>query len=414
MSAPRSERSLPAFSLRRPVTVTMVFVAILVVGLIAIKRIPLEFLPDISGPVLWVQIPHLNSTPQEIEQRIAIPSEGEMRTVKNVKKVESFINSSYENLRIEFDWNTDMDYAYLEVTERLDRLLPSFPDDVERYLVWRFTASDLEIMWMDVGWEGATQDDLWRMIDQKLRPRLERIDGVAQVEVWGAKATRINVDLDQARLRKYGMSGVELIRGIEDSHVNLVSGNLSADGTRYVVRAIHRYEDIEQLRDLIINRQGLRLKDVADVYYGPPPREMITRVDGRETLAIGVKKESRANTIQVCRAVREVTEAMTQEETYPGLHFTIGFDQSEYILESFQNLASSGRWGALLAIVILFLFLRDLRSTLMIALAIPISVVMAIAVLYFFGKTLNVLSMMGLMLAVGMVVDNAIVVVENI
>ncbi len=405
--------TLTEFSLRRPVTVIMIYVAVFVLGVIAFYKIPLEFLPSQTGPNLWIQFFYRNSTPAEVEKTIAMPAEQLLATVSGLKKVQSVSNRDRCSLILDFEWDIDMDYAYMEVKDRLDRLAAELPKESEKYYIWRFSSEDIAVMWVALSMEGRS-GEVYEMVDSRLKPRLQRIEGVGNIEVWGRRGKEIFIDISQDRLKSHGVSLYELVLRLERYNVNLASGEIDEGGRRYLVRSVDEYRSLEDLRAVPLGTMGLRLGDVAEVRYDYPDQEFVTFMDGHPSVAIGVFKESRANTVDVCAHVRRTLAEFKEERGLEDLHYSIAFDQSTYILNSFEGLKNAGKIGSLLAIIVLFYFLRRVRGTLIVACAIPVSILVAVTIMFFANMTLNIVSMVGLMLAVGMLVDNSIVVSENI
>ena len=405
--------SLPELALRRPVTLLMVYVTLFVLGGLAVRKIPLEFLPNMDGPHFWIQIPYRNATPAEVEKTISIPAEALLKTVPKLSRVDSISQGSASSLHLEFDWGTDMDYAYLEVKDRLDRLRDQLPRESQEHFIWRFSSADMEILFLSFTWDGS-DEDLYEIVEERVKPRLQRVDGVGSVTVWGQEPKKVFIDVDQDLLKAYGLSLYELVLRLEREHFNLAAGDVREGRTRYLVRSANEYRSLEDLNNFRINRDGLRLRDVADVRYGYPERTSVTRMDGKSAVMAGVKRESNANTVEVCRAVKEEMERLLAEPAYARLRGSVIFDQSRFILDSFRDLRNAGLWGGFFAVGVLYFFLRRVPATAVVAVAIPVSMMAAVTVMFFSGMTLNVISMVGLMLAVGMLVDNSIVVSENI
>jgi len=405
--------SLSGLALRRPVTLLMVYATLFILGGITTDRMPLEFLPNLAGPHFLIQIPYRNATPAEVEKTIAIPAEELLQTVPSLTRVDSFSQGSSCSLFLEFTWETDMDYAYLEVKDRLDRLKAELPRESQEYFVWRFSSTDIEVMFLSFSWDGSLEE-LYELVSDRVKPKLLRVDGVGSATVWGQEPRRVHIDLDQENLKAYGVSLYDLVLGLERNNFNLAGGEILEGGKRYLVRVTNEYRSLEDLRLTPVNERGLRLGDVARVEYGYPEQTVITRMDGRNAVAVGIKKESTANTVEVCRAVLKEMEKISREPAYSGLRTTTIFDQSEYILNSFKDLRDSGVWGGFFAVCVLYFFLRRILPTLVVMLSIPVSILVAVMVMYFLGMTLNIVSMVGLMLGVGMLVDDSIVVSENI
>jgi HAE1 family hydrophobic/amphiphilic exporter-1 len=391
----------------------MVYLTLFILGGLAVHRIPLEFLPTLAGPHFWIHIPYRNATPAEVEKTICIPAEELLQTVPNLSEVNSVSQGSAGSLHLEFDWGTDMDYAYLEVKDRLDRLQEQLPRESREYYIWRFSSADMEVLFLSFTWDGPVEE-LFEVVNERVKPRLQRVEGVGSVGVWGHEPQQVFIDLDQDLLKAYGVSLYELVLKLERNNFNLAAGEVLQGRTRYLVRSTNEYRDLEDLENFRLNRKGLRLRDVALVRYGYPEKTFITRMDGKSTVLAGIKKESNANTVEVCEALKEELDGLLAEPAYARLVGLVVFDQSRFILNSFRDLRNAGLWGGFFAICVLFFFLRRVLATSIVAVAIPISIMVAVTVMFFGGMTLNVISMVGLMLGVGMLVDNSIVVSENI
>ncbi len=405
--------SLPDLALRRPITLLMVYATLLVLGAVAVHRIPLEFLPNLAGPHFWVQIPYRNATPEEVEKTITIPAEELLETVPNLLRVDSVSLGSGSSLRLEFDWGTDMDYAYLDVKDRLDRLKEQLPRESQEYDIWRFSSTDIEVIFLSFTWNGPVED-LYEVVSERIKPRLQRVEGVGSVSVWGHEPKKIFIDLDQDLLKAHRISLYDLVMGLERNHFNLASGEILDGGARFLVRSENEYRSVEELKNYPVNREGLRLMDVARIRFMPPEQRLITRMDGRDSIIVGIKKESEANTVEVCTAVKEEMARLLREPAFSWLRYNVIFDQSRFILDSFSDLRDAGLWGGFFAVCVLYFFLRKATATALVAVSIPISIMVAVTVMFFGSMTLNVISMVGLMLGVGMLVDNSIVVSENI
>ncbi len=407
-----TRNSLPGLALRRPIGVLMIFAAVCVLGVIALYRMRLEFLPDISRPVLTIHAAYPNATPAEVEKTIAIPAEDELRTVRHLHNIESTSFRDRCAIRLEFAWKTDMSLAFLEVKDRLDRLEADMPDEVSEFVIWKNRSTDFPVLFMNLSWEKSAED-LFDLAERRVVPALERLPGVARVDLWGQENKRVFIDLDQDRLTSHHISPYQLIRQLKSHNVNLSSGKVIENQTEYFLRSIYEYGSVREIEDVIIGPNTLRLKDVATVRYGYPKRKGVARLDGREALAIGIIKESMANTIEVCERAKEELDSIMNEPALRDVEHLIFFDQSKEILNTFDTLKNAGKWGGLLAVFVLLFFLRRLRPTLIITAAIPLSLLLAVTTLYFLRSGVNILSMLGLMLAIGMLVDNSIVVVEN-
>ena len=406
---------LPRLSVQRPVSVVMVLVALLVVGSIAYTRTPVNLFPEgLEGDRLGVWVNYPNASPLEVEQKIARPLEEAVATVSRVDKI--LANSSRGGcwVSIHFRPNTDMKLAYAELRDRMERVMPELPDEIERISVRRWDQNDIPIMWMVSILEGDFGDPYF-LLDTYLRPALQRIEGVGNVEIWGGRDLQVIIELDQEKVRSHGVNVYELVGRLRDQNFALPGGYVREGGKKILVRSIGKLRSVEEIRALSIDPvRNLKLADIAIVELAEPPRDWINRVDRKNAMGIEIQRTSGGNIAQISTAVRQVLEELKKRAQFQGVDFEIFWDQGEHVAESVDNLKTSGLWGGIFAALVLYFFLRAVRMTAIITLAIPLSILVTITMLYFAGWSLNIGTMMGLMLSLGLVVDNAIVIVENI
>jgi HAE1 family hydrophobic/amphiphilic exporter-1 len=406
--------SVAAFSIRRPVTTIMCFVSLVVVGLIASFRLPLEALPDISAPFLFVQIPYTGSTPDEIERNLVRPAEEALATMTGIKRMRSTATSEGASIFIEFsDWDRDIAIAASEARERIDAIRSDLPDDLQRYFVYKWSSSDQPILKVRL----ASQTDLtgaYDMLDREFKRRIERIPGVARVQISGAPPNEVEIAIAPDRLTAHGISLNELSDRLSKLNFSVSAGQIDDNGQRIRVQPVGELRDLQELRDLVINNTGLRLGDVAEIRLKPSRMNYGRRLDGRPAIGLDIYKERSANLVEVSRAALKEVEAIRGQPSMRDVQFKVIDNQGQAVTSSLAELAEAGGVGLLLSVTVLFFFLRHWPSTLMVTLAIPICFTITLGFMYFAGVTLNILTMMGLLLAVGMLVDNAVVVVESI
>ncbi|MCH7819253.1 MAG: efflux RND transporter permease subunit [Candidatus Marinimicrobia bacterium] len=410
------ESFLPRFSVHRPVTVVMTLFAILVVGYIAYTQIATELFPKgFAPPYLGVWIPYREANPKEVEDQIARPSEEMLQTVSGVKAIHSYSNSNGCWVWLEFANDTNMDVAYMLVRERMDRLLATeLPDDIEEVYVRKFRNDDDPIVWFGLTIPEDMEDPFYT-VDHYVLRALEQIDGVANVEMWGASEKIIQILIDQDRVKAHKINVYQLIQDLRQDNFSLSSGYVYDGNRKIYVRSDAKYRNIEDVRNLRISGENLFLKDIAEIIYDEPrQRRWVQLVNGKKAISIGVYKESMENTVELSEKILAKLDELSEHEKLEGMTFNIFFNQGGFITESIKNLVNAGLWGGLFAFFILFFFLRRFKMAFIINLAIPLSLLMTVTVLYFMGWTMNIMTMMGLMLSVGLVVDNSIVIVENI
>jgi len=414
--------NLSAFAINRPVTTTMAVLSVIVLGLISLQRLPLIFLPDVNRPYLRVFVSYQGSNPEEVERLITRPIEEIMGTVPGLKAISSNSSSNGSSVRLEFEEGRDMDIISMEVRERLDRVRPRLPDDLldpPRVLRWQTT--DWPILTFGVSWRGDP-DQFEAIVENVLEKRLAAIDGVADVQISGLVKKSIWIDLNSEQMRSAGVNPRRLASLLRDDNTNLPAGYVYTGGKKYNLRVIGQFGSIDEIGRLPINSRGLRLEQVARVRFDYPQRlRNILRLNGHDAVVVRILKASNANIIDVSRRVKNTLERIKAEPRYSNLQYQMFWDQSESILASINSLKKSGFAGCVLAVLVLFFFLRNLRNTMVITIAIPVSVIFTLFIMFLSrlepfntDLTLNIISMMGMIYAIGIVIDPSIVVLENI
>lgn len=406
--------SVAAFSIRRPVTTIMCFVSLFVVGLIASFRLPLEALPDISAPLLFVQLPYSGSTPEEVERNIIRPTEEALSTMTGIKFMQSTATADGANILVFFnDWDRDIAIAATDARDRIDAIRSDLPDDLQRYFVFKWSSADQPVLKVRL----ASEIDLTRaydMLDREFKRRIERIPGVARVTISGAPPNEVEIAIAPDRLTAHDISLNELSERLRSLNFSVSAGQIDDNGQRVRIQPVGEVSDLQELRDLVINPRGLRLGDVADIRFKPTRMNYGRRLDGNPAIGLDIYKERSANLVEVSSAVLAEVETIRAQPALSDVQVKVIENQGKAVTSSLLELAEAGGVGLLLSVTVLFFFLRHWPSTLMVTLAIPICFTITLGFMYFAGVTMNLLSMMGLLLAVGMLVDNAVVVVESI
>ncbi|MGD8439287.1 MAG: efflux RND transporter permease subunit, partial [Holophagae bacterium] len=407
--------NLPNLAVRRPITTAMILISILLVGAIAFVKLPLAFLPTLDAPFMFVQIPYPNSHPQQIEREITKPVEETLSTLSGVKKLNSTTDADGARFFMEFTWGEDIDVVRMKVSEKMDQVEPTLPADIGPILIFSFNTNDIPVVQGRIAAEGVDLSQNFELLEARILNPLRRIDGVARVDLNGVEPRELYVDLILDKVKEHSVDVGRLARLLESVSSNMVLGRASSGGLRYTVRALGSFDSIDALEDLVIDEHGLRLGEVAEITYEEPPLTFGRHLDGKYAVALDVYKESTANTVEVVREVNRVVEQdINNDPLLKGIQLWVWQDQGEEITSGIDGLKKAGLTGALLATLSLWFFLRRIDSTVIVALSIPFSIIATCGVMYFMGSSLNILSMMGLMLAVGMLVDNAIVVLESI
>lgn len=405
--------SLVDFSLRRPVTTVMAFISLVVVGLLAAVRLPLEFLPEIDAPFLFIQVPYAGSTPEEVERSVVRPAEEVLATLSGIKRINSNSRADGAEIFIEFRWDVDIAIKAVEARDRLEAARAQMPSDVRRFFVFKFSTSDQAVLSLRIS-SGRDLGNSYDLLDRKLKRPLERIAGVARVELQGVEPPEVQIELNADRIAAHGVDLAELNARLAASSFSTSGGVISEGDLRLRVQPIGEIATLEAFRNLVIDGRGLRLRDIGEVRLRPRKMDYERHLDLRPAVGVEIYKERGANLVDVGRAALAEVRRIGEDPDMQGIEIFFLQDQAEGVTSSLNELARAGVIGLLLSVLVLYLFLRHWASTLMVTLAIPICFTMTLGFMYFAGVTLNILSMMGLLLGVGMVVDNAVVAVESI
>ncbi|HKK94136.1 MAG TPA: efflux RND transporter permease subunit, partial [Longimicrobiales bacterium] len=393
--------SIPGTSTRRPVAVSMLFLAVILLGIISYVRLPIDLLPNVSYPRLVIFTSYPDVAPAEVERTESVSREG------------------VSLVTLQFAWGTDMDFAMLNVREQIDEIADGLPETATRPSILRVDPESEPIMALSV--TGNTDLQSTKEIAETVfRRRLEQLDGVAQAAVTGGRDREIQVFVEPELLDTYGLTIEQVSGALDRANINSTGGSIVEGRFRYPLRTVGEFESVAQIADVVIARQAtpeggprtIRLRDIGRVVDGFADRETIALYNGSEAVGILVFKESGANTVNVARDVEAVLDQLQRE--YPDLALDVATSQADFISDSISNVVSALIFGGVLAFLVLFLFLRDPRYPFAIAAAIPISVIGTFALMEAFDVSLNIMSLGGLALGVGMLVDNSIVVLENI
>ncbi|MEM7583649.1 MAG: efflux RND transporter permease subunit [Acidobacteriota bacterium] len=407
--------SLPSLAVRRPITTAMLLLSVLLFGSIALDRLPVAFLPAIDFPFIGVEIPFTNTNPTQIEREITKPVEETLATLSGIKRLTSESTADGARVFMQFDWGNDLDILRMQVSEKMDQIKPELPAEIGEIMIFSFNSQDIPVVEARLSAEKVDLSENYQLLEARVLNRIRRIPGVARVDLDGVEPREIFVELVLDKIREHGVEVDQLIELLQGASANLVLGQVDSGGLRYTARALGSFDTVQELREVVINDRGLRLGDVAEVSYEEPPIRYGRHLNLKDAIALIVFKESTANTVDVVRSVMSVIETdIAQDPLLDGVNLFVWDNQADEITSALNGLTRAGAIGALFAIVVLYFFLRRFGATLIVSLSIPFSIIAACGIMYFMGKTLNVLSMMGLMLGVGMLVDNAIVVLESI
>jgi HAE1 family hydrophobic/amphiphilic exporter-1 len=413
--------SLPDVSVRRPVTIAVATVALTIFGALSFSNIPVELLPDLSYPTLTVQTEYPDAAPTSVEQFVTRPIEETVGVIPGVREMRSVSRAGMSEVVLEFEWDERMDFAAMDVREKLG--LVELPREASPPRVLRFDPSLDPIVRMAFTGDRPL-DELRQIADRWLKPRLEAIQGIAAAKVRGGLDPEIQVEADEDRMAALGLTLDDLARALRAENVNRPGGTLKDWASVYLVRTLHEFTDLDQLRRTVVRESEtgrVRVEDVARVRRGHRDRQEITRSEGGETVEIALHREGSTNTIAVARAIREALDGPPESpdlgllaQLDDDLELRFLTDQSIYISAAIGQVWSAALIGGALAIFVLYFFLRDPRATAIIGVTIPVSVIATFLPMYKTGVSLNIMSLGGLALGVGMLVDNSIVVLEAI
>jgi hydrophobic/amphiphilic exporter-1 (mainly G- bacteria), HAE1 family len=406
---------LVEFSVSKRVTITMLILIVMVFGFLSFTRLPLDMLPDISYPVITVMTSYTGVAPEEVERLVTVPLEGVIAGVNRVKKVSSTTSEGYSTISVEFEWGTNLDAAGQDIKDFISRIKDFLPGGVSEPLVLKFNTAQIPMMFSGVsGIDNPYK--LKKFLEDNVQQRLQRLDGVAQVLVYGGVNREVQVAVDPTRLKGKGLSVDGIAAALGAQNMNTPAGYMVNGGTDFLVRAMGEFGGIDDIRNSIVGAASdgtpVRLYEVADVKDTYKEKRSLSRMNGRPTVFLIISKQSGSNTLNVSKAVNKEIEAI--KKANPQLIFHTIFDQGEPVKRVTGRTISEGVIGAALAVILLLVFLGNLRPTLIIAVAIPLSIISTFIALYVGGFTLNLMTLGGFALGIGRLVDDAVVVIENI
>ena len=401
-------------AVNRPIATAMVFLIIIVLGAMGFHFLPVDLLPQIEYPRLSISTSYPNVGPEEIETIITDRIENAIASVSNIEEVRSTSEEGRSRVTLEFSQGTDIDAAANDVRAALDRVRSSFPQEVDPPRVWKFDPDNFPVVILGAQ-SSRSLDELTRILEREIAQRFEQIPGVGSVDVWGGVYREIQVHLKRDRLASSFLSATDVQQALQRENVTLPGGDMREGISDMYVRTRGEFGSLEEIGATIIkvvDGKPIRVRDVAEVVDGYEDINRVVQVDGKPMIRMGVRKQSGANTVAVAAEARKVMEQIDRERD--DIQLLMVIDQSQFIQNSINNVQQSALFGGLLAIFVLYIFLRNGSSTFIIALSIPISIIATFGLLFFNGLTLNQMSFGGLALGIGLIVDNSIVVLENI
>ena len=402
------------FTVNRPIFTLMIVFIVIILGGLSFINLPIDLMPDITYPTLSVSTSYSNASPQEMEELVTRPIEESMSAVPGVEELTSVSSEGTSNVRVSFAWGTNLDAAANDIRDRLDRVIPRLPDDADRPVLRKFDLAQFPVLIFGA-YGNLDPIQLEKLIQDHVKYRIESIPGVAALDIWGGMEREIHINLDRDKIKALEIPIDQILARIRAENVTVPAGTLERGNLEILVRTPGQYTNLAELENtLIALRSGetIRLSEIASVEDTHQKVTRLIRINGKPGVRLSVQKQSGTNTVEVASGV--LNEIRKINEDLPQIHLTPIIDTSDYIRRSITNLGTAALYGGLLAILVLLLFLRNLRSTIIIATSIPISIVATFALMYFSGFTLNIMTLGGMALGIGMLVDSAIVVLENI
>ncbi|MDR2097600.1 MAG: efflux RND transporter permease subunit [Spirochaetaceae bacterium] len=421
--------SLAKTIVSRPTTLFIIFVLLLGLGGFALLNLPIDLTPDVSFPYVMVSTTYTGAGPEEVERSISRPLEAALSSVSNLKQIDSTSSKGSSMVSLEFNYGTDLADATNSIRDALDRVRRYLPDGADSPTIFKFDPSMMPVMGLMVTSENRSPENLRELANDSIVPRLEQIPGVATASVNGGRDKQIRVEIQSSRLEAYGLTVTQLQQMLSSQNAQVAAGSITENGVSYILNTMGEYKTLEEIRNTVIyyapnngvnganGRQGqpieIFLRDIADVREGYADQQSLVYVNGQEAVQLSVQKQSGQNSVQVAKDIRKRLVKLAGE--LPGdVKITEIFNTTDIIEDSLNNVTSSAVSGAVLAVLILFLFLRSIKPTVIIGISIPVSIIITLMLMYFWGLTLNLMTLAGLFLGVGMLVDNSIVILENI
>ncbi|MBW2433538.1 MAG: efflux RND transporter permease subunit, partial [Deltaproteobacteria bacterium] len=406
--------NLPQFSVRRPIFATMVTLIFVILGAVSLSRLQIDMLPNIELPTLTIRTDYEGASPEVMERLVTQIIEEIVATVPGVEEISSTSSEGRSTVRVSFVWGTEIDMAAIDVQGKLEDEINELPDDIVRPRIRKFDIASFPVVLLGIS---STLDpvELTELIEVQIRYRFARIPGVAQVDTWGGFNREVRIELDPDRIKAVGLPLDRVLDAIQDANLDLPTGKIEQGRYEVMLRAPAEFINLNEIRETVIVRRdgaAIRLGQIAEVKDTYEKLTRIVRVNGGRGLRVAIRKQANANTVEVSRRILDEIKAVNRD--FPQIKIVPVINQGNFIERSIANVARSVLYGGGLAIVVLLFFLRSVRSTLVISLSIPISIVTTFALIFFGGLTINLMTLGGLALGVGMMVDSSIVVLENI
>ena len=406
---------ITSFSIKRPVTIFMAIITILMFGVVSFFKLNVDMLPSFNLPMLMVVTSYPGAGPSEIESIITDPFESILLTTTNIENINSVSSEGSSMIMLEFKEDTDMDFASIEVREKIDMIKPLLPSEASAPTVMKMNPNMMPIMNFGISVEGKDLSQLSSYANDVLAPALKRVNGVAKVDLTGTSFDEVKIILNPDKLASFGINESALLNIIRSENMDIPGGTIKEGDYDVLVRTSNKFKSINDIKNIFIPTQSgdvVQLKDIANVSLAPKEKTSFSKINGKDSLIVSIQKESTANSVKVSARINDAINKLQKENK--SLSVVPLFDQAEFINLSLNAVKTNAIIGAILAILIILFFLKDIKTTLIMALSIPISIISTFVLMYFTNMTLNMISLGGIALGIGMLVDNSIVVIENI
>ena len=406
--------SISEFSIKRPVAATMILVSMVMLGLVAMATMAMELLPDFNIPVATVTTVWTGASPEDVDKMITREIEDAMPGIEGVKRITSYSSQNVSTVVVEYNYGVDVDDKVTFMQNEISKIKGNLPSDADEPIIKKISVGATAVMSVELSGDNLTE--LRSIAENMVKPRLERMDGVGKVEIFGGLEKEVAVKLDADKLESYGMTADDVYTIIKNSSINIPSGTLKEGDKEFVVRVMGEIDSVSQVQNIIVkNKSGnmIKLREIADVSLTSKERDSYYRRNGKEAIALQIQKTNEGNAVKISNETKKQVESL-RNYLPKGMEIGVGFDTSTDIRNSLSNVGSNAWQGLLLAAIVLFFFLKNIRATLIISIAIPVSIIFTFALLKMSGVTLNLISLTGLTLGIGMLVDNAVVVLDNI
>ena len=408
--------NLPELGVKRPVLTIVVFFAILIVGIFSLLNLPLDLLPNMSMPSISIITNYPGASPVDVEEKVTKVIENNVATVPNIDKINSISKENVSAIAIQFNWGTNLAEAANDLRDKLDMVRDELPTGANQPIIFKFDISMIPVMFMGVE-ANQSYDDLTNIVDKQILDPLKRVPGVGTAFAFGGKERQINIILNRTRLESYNIPVSQIMNILKANNMNMPGGPITIGKKNYQIRVPGEFKNTDEIRNLVIgaNRMGtpIYLRNIAQVKNGFKEQTWSVRVNQKRGVMIWVQKQSGANAVAVSKAVRKKLKEI-QKVLPSDVKMQIVMDSSIFIKRSIGRLASTILWGGLLVFLVVLFFLRNIKGSLIVAMTIPFSLIIAFIFLYLAGYSINIISLAGLAVAIGMVVDNAIVAFENV